>query len=107
MGEITAVRYCPEASASLVPPDILNDCGVAVHLYKIRQGPRGKRRCMLVAQRSEIGGKQREFPYKAIRANGLWLITEAQMQDIAFRRGFSRELYDSYLKLSLQLTIWN
>ncbi len=70
-GEITAVRYRPEASASLVPPDTLNDCGVAMHLYKIRGGPRGKRRCMLVAHRREIGGEPREFPDKAIRANGL------------------------------------
>jgi hypothetical protein len=42
VGEITAVRYCPEASASLVPPDILNDCGVALNLFKIRAGPRGR-----------------------------------------------------------------
>ena len=50
---------------------------------------------MLIAHGSEIGGEPREFPYKATRANGLWWITEEQMQDIAFRRGFDKVLYDS------------
>ncbi len=50
---------------------------------------------MLVAHGSEIGGEPREFPYKATCSNGLWWITEAQIMDIAFRRGFDMDLYDS------------
>ncbi len=64
-------------------------------LFKIRAGLRGKRCCTLVAHGKEIGGEDREFPYKATRSNGLWWTTEAQMMDIAFRRGFDKDPYDS------------
>ena len=45
VGQVIGARYCPEASASLLPSDIINDCAVEVHAYKIN----GRYVCALVA----------------------------------------------------------
>ncbi len=67
MGNIIGVRYCPEALASLTSPDVINDCGVGVQLYKIRRGLSGWWRCILVAHGRKIGGEARKFPYQVTR----------------------------------------
>ena len=84
VGQVIAARYCPEASASLLPSDIINDCAVEVHAYKIN----GRYVCALVANGKFIGGDKREFIFHATRYNGMWWISEEQMSDIVFRKGF-------------------
>ncbi len=82
VGQVLEVRFCPEASASLLPSDIINNCAVEVHVYKIN----GRRVCTLVANRKFICGDEREFIFDAIRHNGMWWISEEQMSDIVFRK---------------------
>ena len=83
------MRYCPEASASLLPSDIINDCAVEVHVYKIN----GRRVCTLVANGKFIGGDVKEFIFHETRYNGMWWISEEQMSDIVFRKGFPVEIF--------------
>ncbi len=67
VGQVLEVRLCPEASASILPSDIINDCAVEVHIYKIN----GRRMCTLVANGKFIGGDEREFIFDATRHNGM------------------------------------
>ena len=54
VGQVVAVRFSPEASASFLPSDIINDCTVEVHVH-------GRRVCALVANGKFIGGDVRDF----------------------------------------------
>ena len=72
VGDIVGVRLCAEATANLLPPEIINDCGVSVHLVKI--APRGgggvkRHMCVLVANEINIGGVDREYQFYAKRNN--------------------------------------
>ena len=89
VGQVIGARYCPEASASLLPSDIINDCAVKVHVYKIN----GRYVCALVANGKFIGGDVREFIFHATRFNGMWWISEEQMSEIVFRKGFPVEIF--------------
>ena len=88
VGEISGVCLCPEATVSLLPPDIANDCGVSVHLVKIGGRVEGQHACKLVANEKEIGGDDVEYLFFAKRVNKLWWLNETQVADLAFRRGF-------------------
>ncbi len=106
VGQVVGVRYCPEASASLLPSDIINDCAVEVHAYKIN----GRYVCALVANGKFIGGEEREYISHATRHNGMWWISEEQMSDIVFRKGFPVDIFLLQLgknKSSMCLGIWH
>ncbi len=75
VGQAIAVR-------SLLFSDVVNDCAVEVHVYKIN----GWCLCALVANKKIISGDEREFIFETTRFNGMWWISEEQMSDIVSSR---------------------
>ena len=84
VGEISGVRLCEDATASLLPPEIINNCGVSVHLFKTEERGNGSHVCMLTANEKHIGGGDVEFNYYARRQNKLFWLNETQFSDLAF-----------------------
>ncbi len=61
VGQVIGVRFCPEASASLLLSDVINYCAVEVHVYKTND----RRVCTLVANGKFIDGDEQEFIFEA------------------------------------------
>lgn len=91
VGNAHGIHYCEEATANLIPPDVLNDCGVAVYMMKEGHAATGENQCILVSNSKFIGGPDRQYLFRATRVNNLWWISEAKVLDICCRHGFSEE----------------
>ena len=102
VGEISGVRLCEDATASLLPPEIINNCGVSVHLFKTEERGAGSHVCMLTANEKHIGGGDVEFNYYARRQNKLFWLNETQFSDLAFRKGFPQAEFDRVQMESLE-----
>jgi len=84
-GHVSDIRYCPEASANLIPTMAILFCRCAVIFDMVDD----QARCRIVANESSHGGENhREYVIDCILDNDLFWIEKSTLADIIHRRGF-------------------
>jgi len=84
-GHASDIRHCPDASANLMPTNVI----VRMYCAVIFDMLSGVPRCRIVANESSHGGDENNFfEINCVMDNELWWISEQQMLDIIHRNGF-------------------